>query len=72
MLPIAEAARAGFPAYELDEAQATEVRYGRKLPVLLHDTGAVALFAPDGEFLALYQQVPDVTEPLAAAVAVFV
>jgi tRNA pseudouridine55 synthase len=72
VLPIAEAARAGFPAYELDEAQATEVRYGRKLPVLFHDTGAVALFAPDGEFLALYEQVPDVAEPLAAAVAVFV
>ena len=72
VVPIAEAARTGFPAYELDEAQATEVRFGRKLSVQLDDGGPVALFAPDGQFLALYEQVAGSAEPLAAAVAVFV
>ncbi len=72
VMPIGEAARAGFPSYDLDEEQATEVRFGRKLPVDLDNPGPVALFAPDGEFLALYEQVADAAEPLAAAVAVFV
>jgi tRNA pseudouridine55 synthase len=76
MLPIAEAARAGFPAYDLDEAQATDVRFGRKLAVDLEVVGPVALFAPDGEFLALYEQVENTADPAAdpcaRAVAVFV
>jgi tRNA pseudouridine55 synthase len=68
MLPITDAARSGFPAYELDESAATDVRFGRKLEVDLGATGPVALFAPDGEFLALYEQ----DEEWAKAVAVFV
>ena len=68
LLPIAEAARAGFPAFELDEHQAAHVRFGRKLEVDLGRAGPVALFAPDGEFLALYEQ----ADELARAVAVFV
>jgi len=72
MLPIAEAARFGFASYELDEAQATDVRFGRKLPVDLDTDGPVAMFAPDGEFLALYQQVGDSVDSWAKAVAVFV
>jgi tRNA pseudouridine55 synthase len=67
VLPIAEAARSGFPAYELDEAQATDVRYGRKLAVDLGRPGPTAVFAPGGEFLALYEQDGE----LARAVAVF-
>ena len=69
MLPIAEAARIGFPAYDLDEAQAADVRFGRKLALDLGATGPVAMFAPDGEFLALYEQDE---RSLARAVAVFV
>jgi tRNA pseudouridine55 synthase len=72
VMPIADAARAGFPSYELDEGQATDVRFGRKLPLLFDVKGPVAMFAPDGEFLALYEQVADSTDPVASAVAVFV
>ena len=67
ILPIADAARAGFPVCELDESEAADVRVGRKLGVDLGGSGPVALFAPDGEFLALYEQAGD----LARAVAVF-
>ena len=53
ILPIADAARAAFPVLELDEAQAVDVRVGRALQVDL--PGLTAVFAPDGEFLALYE-----------------
>ncbi len=65
MLPIASAARASFPSYELDEARAQDVRYGRRLD--LRPDGLSAVFAPGGEFLALYE--PDADG--ARAVAVF-
>ena len=65
MMPIAEAARAGFDAVELDEQQASDVRFGRALQLEL--PGLAAVFAPDGEFLALYEPRDDV----ARAVAVF-
>ena len=53
--------------FELDEALAADVRYGRKLSLGLGKPGPVAVFAPDGEFLALYEQDGE----LARAVAVF-
>jgi tRNA pseudouridine55 synthase len=53
LLPIAQAARATFTAIELDEHQAVDVRVGRRLDLPLD--GISALFAPDGEFLALYE-----------------
>lgn len=65
-LPIAAAARAAFPAVELDEAAADDVRVGRRLDLALDTLSAV--FAPDGEFLALYEP----REGQARAVAVFV
>jgi tRNA pseudouridine55 synthase len=67
MVPLEVAARASFPAYDLDDAGATDVRFGRKIEVSLPDAGPVALFAPDGEFLALYEQYGET----AKAVAVF-
>ena len=42
--------------------------FGRKLTLDLGHEGPVALFAPDGDFLALYEQDGE----LARAVAVFV
>ena len=63
-----EAVRQAFPARELDEAQATDVSFGRKLPIDLGRAGPVALFGPDGGFLALYAQEGE----CARAVAVFV
>ena len=67
LLPIADAARSAFPTYDLDEAGATDVRFGRKLALGLPTAGPVAMFAPGGEFLALYEQQGDT----ARAVAVF-
>lgn len=66
MLPISAAARASFPVRDLDEAQAADVRFGRALHVDLDRLTAV--FAPDGEFLALYEP----RDGVARAVAVFV
>jgi len=58
-----------FPVLRLDEAQAHDVSFGRPLAVDLSVGGPVAVVAPDGSFLALYEQ----REPaLAKAVAVFV
>ena len=66
MVPIAAAARRSFPAVDLDESHAADVRFGRRLDVPLDTLSAV--FAPDGEFLALYEPRDDG----ARAVAVFV
>jgi tRNA pseudouridine55 synthase len=66
MLPIAEAARATFPSRDLGEAQSGDVRHGRQIDADLE--GLTALFAPDGEFLALYEPSQGTTR----AVAVFV
>ncbi|MFC6288519.1 tRNA pseudouridine(55) synthase TruB [Nocardioides sp. GCM10027113] len=66
MVPVADVARACFSSVDLDEVKATDVRFGRALDVPLD--GLTAVFAPDGEFLALYEPRGDV----ARAVAVFV
>jgi len=66
MTPIADAARDCFPALDLSDEDATSVRVGRALDVRLDVL--TALFAPDGEFLALYEP----REDTAHAVAVFV
>jgi tRNA pseudouridine55 synthase len=65
MLPIAAAARAAFPAVDLDEQQADDVRVGRALDLEL--AGLSAVFAPAGDFLALYEP----RDGRARAVAVF-
>ena len=66
MVPIAEVADSVFDRLDLDETQADDVRVGRALDLELG--GLTAVFAPDGEFLALYEQRGEV----ARAVAVFV
>ncbi len=63
MMPIAAAARAAFPAVDLDERQAGDVRVGRSLDTPLD--GLSAVFAPDGEFLALYEPRGGVARPVA-------
>jgi tRNA pseudouridine55 synthase len=72
LIPITDAARTAFPSYELDDAQAVDVSFGRKLALDLGRSGPVAMFDPDGEFLALYERVQDADGVLARAVAVFV
>ena len=66
VLPIAAAARAAFPSVDLDDEAAADVRVGRPLDLALPELSAV--FAPDGEFLALYEP----RDGLARPVAVFV
>jgi tRNA pseudouridine55 synthase len=62
--PIAVAARAAFPSRDLDDDQSAGVRVGRRLSLALEST--TALFAPDGEFLALYRPGEDgLARPLA-------
>ncbi|GAB3034991.1 tRNA pseudouridine synthase B [Nocardioides flavus (ex Wang et al. 2016)] len=68
VLPIADAARATFPVVELDDERAAHVRFGRALDLTLPDDRPHAVFAPGGEFLALYEQ----RGPSARPVAVFV
>lgn len=69
VVPLDDVARRTFPVLELDTDQATDVRFGRALPgTSLGADGPVALFDPDGHFLALYEQ----RGSDARAVAVFV
>ena len=68
VVPIARAERASFPVVDLDEEQAADVRFGRALDLVLPAAGPHAVFAPDGEFLALYEQ----RGQQARSVAVFV
>jgi tRNA pseudouridine55 synthase len=68
-VPLRAAARRAFVSVDLDDDTARLVRHGRSLPGFPLPPGeAVALFDPDGSFLALYEQ----RGPDAAAVAVFV
>ena len=71
-LDIAAAARGAFPTHELDDVQAAMVRVGKKLPIELPAPGPVAVFAPDGEFLALYERAGNRPGDLARPIAVFV
>jgi tRNA pseudouridine55 synthase len=66
VMPIAAAARAAFPAYDLDPGEAAAVRYGRALP--LDIDALTAVFAPGGEFLALYRPEGGVARPAAVFV----
>ena len=68
LVSITDAARATFPGIDLDGERAADVRVGRPLDLALPGSGEHALFAPDGEFLALYES----TETGARPVAVFV
>ena len=66
LMPIAEAARRAFPARELDEAHAADVRVGRPLDRAVD--GVTAVFDPAGEFLALYEPRNGAAKPVAVFV----
>ena len=66
LMPIAEAARRAFPARELDEAHAADVRVGRPLDLAVD--GVTAVFDPGGEFLALYEPRNGAAKPVAVFV----
>jgi tRNA pseudouridine55 synthase len=66
VLPLAAAARAAFPSIDLDEPAARAVRFGRALELPVERLSAV--FAPDGEFLALYEPRDGGARPVAVFV----
>lgn len=66
LVPLAEAARATFACTELTEAQASDVRFGRRLDLTL--SGLTAVFDPAGEFLALYEPAAGAARPVAVFV----
>lgn len=66
LMPIAEAARRAFPARELDETRAADVRVGRPLDLAVE--GITAVFDPAGEFLALYEPRNGAAKPVAVFV----
>ncbi|QWC85373.1 tRNA pseudouridine(55) synthase TruB [Nocardioidaceae bacterium] len=73
VLTMARATRAAFPALDLDTEQAAAVRVGRRLGLDLGHDETTAVFAPDGDFLALYaRHLTPEGEPEARPVAVFV
>ena len=56
VMPIADAARAAFPARDVDAEEARVVSHGGRLPWGAQDVGPVAVFGPDGTFLALVEE----------------
>jgi tRNA pseudouridine55 synthase len=69
VIPLADAVRTSFTCVDLDDQTAQDVRFGRKLLGFdLNSAGPVALFAPDGTFLALYEQKGDAARPVAVFV----
>jgi tRNA pseudouridine55 synthase len=71
--PLEDVARVCFPSCDLDEPAARDVRHGRRLatrlPAIERGGGPVAVFAPDGRFLALYEQRGDEARPVAVFAA---
>jgi tRNA pseudouridine55 synthase len=66
--PIAEVAAATFARYDTTAAQAEAVRTGRPLSGLAVGEGLIAMFGPDGTFLALYERHGPVHKPAAVFV----
>lgn len=56
VMPIAEAAAAAFPRWDVDEKRARLLINGVRLDMPPYDTAPVAVFGPDGRFLALVEE----------------
>ena len=68
VLPIAQAAGAAFPRYDADEEQAKAIAHGGPLPAIGLGPGPIAVFAPDGAFLALVEEQGRRCKPIAVFV----
>jgi tRNA pseudouridine55 synthase len=68
VLPMAVAAGAAFPRYDADEEQAKAIAHGGPLPARGLGPGPIAVFAPDGAFLALVEEQGRRCKPLAVFV----
>ncbi|TQK51499.1 tRNA pseudouridine55 synthase [Streptomyces sp. SLBN-118] len=56
VMPIADAAAAAFPRWDVDEKRAKLLTNGVRLDMPAYDTAPVAVFGPDGRFLALVEE----------------
>ncbi|MEV6398623.1 tRNA pseudouridine(55) synthase TruB [Streptomyces sp. NPDC051907] len=56
VMPIAEAAEAAFPRWDVSEKNARLLANGVRLDMPTFDASPVAAFAPDGRFLALVEE----------------
>jgi len=63
--PLAEAAAAAFPRFDVTAEQAERLAHGGRLPACGLGEGPAAAFAPDGSFIALVTEEADVCRPLA-------
>ncbi|WP_149204773.1 tRNA pseudouridine(55) synthase TruB [Actinotalea subterranea] len=69
VLPVADAARAAFPARELSEAEARALSYGKRIEPAPHGVAGsreapVAAFGPDGTLVALLADVEGASRPI--------
>jgi tRNA pseudouridine55 synthase len=64
VLPIAEAARAAFPARELTDDEARKLAHGHRLDATGTGPEPVAAFAPDGRLVALVSDTGPTARPL--------
>lgn len=56
VMPIAEAAAAAFPRWDVSEKNARLLTNGVRVDMPAYDTSPVAAFGPDGRFLALVEE----------------
>ncbi|MFJ1796765.1 tRNA pseudouridine(55) synthase TruB [Kitasatospora griseola] len=69
VLPIADAAAAAFPRWDIDAEQAKLLSNGMRLPAPgLGVDGPIAVFDPDGRFLALVEEHAGKAKPVAVFV----
>ncbi len=64
VLPVADAARAAFPARELSDDEARKLAHGQRLPASEQGPGPVAAFSPDGTLIALVADAGLTARPL--------
>ncbi len=55
VMPIADAAAAAFPRWEVDEKRAGLIMNGVRIDMPAHERNPVAVYGPDGRFLALVE-----------------
>ena len=68
VLPLAAAAAAAFPRYDVDVEQAKSIAHGGFLASPGLGDGPIAVFGPDGEFLALVEERGGRAKPIAVFV----
>ncbi len=68
VLSLAAAAAVAFPRYDVDGEQAKTIAHGGFLPSPGLGEGPIAVFGPDGAFLALVEERGERAKPIAVFV----